>query len=50
MRPGRTGNALKMAETLGLSLAGAQAAEQIFSRHNWRMEIDFDRDDIPEPA
>lgn len=50
MRPGRTGNALKMAEKLGLNLAGAQAAEQIFSRHNWRVEIDFDRDDIPEPA
>jgi 3-hydroxyisobutyrate dehydrogenase-like beta-hydroxyacid dehydrogenase len=50
MRPGRTGNALKMAEKLGLNLAGAQAAEQVFSRHNWRVEIDFDRDDIPGPG
>ncbi len=50
MRPGRTGNALKMAEKLGLNLAGAQAAEQVFSRHHWRVEIDFDRDDIPEPG
>jgi 3-hydroxyisobutyrate dehydrogenase-like beta-hydroxyacid dehydrogenase len=50
MRPGRTGNALKMAEKLGLNLAGAKAAEQIFSGHGWQVEIDFDRDDIPEPA
>ena len=50
MRPGRTGNALKMAEKLGVNLAGAQAAEQVFSRHNWRVQIDFDRDDIPEPG
>ena len=50
MRPGRMGNALKMAEKLGLNLAGAQAAEQVFSRHNWRVEIDFDRDDIPGPG
>ena len=50
MRPGRTGNALKMAEQLGLNLAGAQAAEQVFSRHNWRVEIDFDRDDILGPG
>lgn len=49
MRPGRTGNALKMAEKLGLDLAGAKAAEQIFSRHGWQVEIDFDKDDIPEP-
>jgi 2-hydroxy-3-oxopropionate reductase len=49
MRPGRTGNALKMAETLGLNLAGAKAAEQIFSRHNWQVEIDFQRNDIPDP-
>lgn len=50
MRPGRTGNALKMAEKLGLDLAGAKAAEQVFSRHGWQVEIDFDKDDIPEPA
>ena len=50
LRPGRTGNALKTAEKLGLNLAGAKAAEQIFSRHGWRVVIDFDRDDIPDPA
>jgi 3-hydroxyisobutyrate dehydrogenase-like beta-hydroxyacid dehydrogenase len=50
MRPGRTGNALKMPEKLGLDLAGARAAEQIFSRHSWQVEIDFDKDDIPEPV
>ncbi len=50
MRPGRTGHALKMAEKLGLNLAGAKAADQIFSRHGWQLEIDFDRDDIPDPA
>ncbi|HEY7220462.1 MAG TPA: NAD(P)-dependent oxidoreductase [Candidatus Binatia bacterium] len=49
MRPGRTGNALKMAEKLGLDLAGAKAAEQVFSRHGWQVEIDFERDDLPEP-
>src|SRR2546428_11467769 len=50
MRPGRTGHALKMAEKLGLNLAGAKAADQIFSRHGWQVEIDFQRDDIPEPV
>ena len=50
MRPGRTGHALKMAEKLGLHLAGAKAADQIFSRHGWQVEIDFERDDIPDPA
>lgn len=49
MRPGRTGKALKMAEQLGLNLAGAKAADQTFSRHNWHVEIDFERDEIPEP-
>ncbi|HEX2929878.1 MAG TPA: NAD(P)-dependent oxidoreductase [Candidatus Binatia bacterium] len=50
MRPGRTGKALKMAEKHGLNLAGAKAADQTFSRHGWQLEIDFERDDIPEPA
>jgi len=49
-RPGRTGNALKMAEKLGLNLAGAKAAERIFSGHGWRLEIDFTSDDIPDPV
>jgi 3-hydroxyisobutyrate dehydrogenase-like beta-hydroxyacid dehydrogenase len=47
MRPGRTGNALKMAEKLGLDLAGAKAADQTFSRHRWQVEVDFARDEIP---
>ena len=50
MRPGRTGHALKMAEKLGLHLAGAKAADQIFSRQRWQVEIDFTRDDIPDPV
>ena len=49
MRPGRTGNALKMAEKLGLNLSGAKAADQTFSRHGWQVKIDFAKDDIPEP-
>jgi len=50
MRPGRTGHALKMAEKLGLNLAGAKTADQIFSRQGWQVEIDFTRDDIPDPV
>src|SRR6266850_6239290 len=50
MRPGRTGHALKMAEKLGLHLAGAKAADRIFSRQGWQLEIDFQRDDIPDPV
>ena len=50
MRPGRTGHALKMAEKLGLNLAGAKTADQIFSRQGWQVEIDFQRDDIPDPV
>src|SRR5262245_19274708 len=49
MRPGRTGKALKMAEQLGLNLTGAKAADQTFSRHNWQVEVDFERDEIPDP-
>jgi 3-hydroxyisobutyrate dehydrogenase-like beta-hydroxyacid dehydrogenase len=50
MRSGRTGNALKMAEELGLRLAGATVADQIFSSHGWQLEIDFERNNIPDPA
>ena len=50
MRPGRTGNALKMAEKVGLNLAGAKAADQTFARQGWQVEIDFTRDDIPDPV
>jgi 3-hydroxyisobutyrate dehydrogenase-like beta-hydroxyacid dehydrogenase len=49
MRPGRTGNALKMAEELGLDLAGAKAADQTFARHGWQVEIDFDGNEVSEP-
>ncbi|HLN85615.1 MAG TPA: NAD(P)-dependent oxidoreductase [Candidatus Limnocylindrales bacterium] len=48
MRPGRTGDALMMAEELGLNLAGAKAADQTFSRHGWQVEIDFASDEIPD--
>jgi 3-hydroxyisobutyrate dehydrogenase-like beta-hydroxyacid dehydrogenase len=49
LRPGRTGNALKMAEELGLSLAGAKAAHEVFSRHDWEIVIDFDKEELPDP-
>jgi hypothetical protein len=39
-----------MAEKLGLNLAGAKTADQIFSRQGWQVEIDFQRDDIPDPV
>src|SRR5262245_6576855 len=48
LRPGRTGNALKMAEKLGLKLAGTEAAHQVFSRHGWEIVIDFDAEEVPE--
>ena len=41
LRPGRTGNALAMAKSAGLSLPGAEAAHRVFSEKNWRIEIDF---------
>jgi len=48
LRPGRTGNALKMAEELGIKLPGTEAAHQTFSRHGWEIVIDFDDDKVPE--
>jgi 3-hydroxyisobutyrate dehydrogenase-like beta-hydroxyacid dehydrogenase len=48
LRPGRTGNALKMAEKFGLNLEGARAAHQVFSRHDWEIVIDFDAEEVPE--
>ncbi len=48
LRPGRTGNALKMAEQLGIKLPGTEAAHQTFSRHGWEIVIDFDDDKVPE--
>ena len=48
LRPGRTGNALEMAEELGISLDGAKAAHQVFSRHDWEIVIDFEKEELPE--
>jgi 3-hydroxyisobutyrate dehydrogenase-like beta-hydroxyacid dehydrogenase len=50
LRPGRTGNVLKMAEELGLSLEGAKAAHQVFSRHGWEIVIDFEKEELPDPV
>jgi 3-hydroxyisobutyrate dehydrogenase-like beta-hydroxyacid dehydrogenase len=50
LRPGRTGNALKMAEKLGFSLDGAKAAHEVFSRHGWEIVIDFEKDELPDPV
>lgn len=49
LRPGRTGNALKMAEELGLKLEGTEAAHRVFSRHGWEIVIDFENEELPEP-
>ena len=48
LRPGRTGNALKMAEELGLKLAGTEAAHRVFSGHDWEIVIDFEKEELPE--
>lgn len=48
LRPGRTGNALKMAARLGVKLPGTEAAHELFSRHDWEIVIDFDDDKVPE--
>jgi 3-hydroxyisobutyrate dehydrogenase-like beta-hydroxyacid dehydrogenase len=48
LRPGRTGNALKMAEKLGLKLEGTEAAHRVFSSHDWEIVIDFDAGEMPE--
>jgi len=50
LRPGRTGNALKMAGELGLKLEGTEAAHRVFSRHGWEIVIDFEKDELPDPA
>ena len=42
LRPGRTGNALAMANGAGLSLLGAEAAHRVFSEKNWQIAIDFE--------
>ncbi len=48
LRSGRTGNALKLAEKLGLKLGGTEAAHEVFSRHGWEIVIDFESDELPE--
>jgi 3-hydroxyisobutyrate dehydrogenase-like beta-hydroxyacid dehydrogenase len=48
LRPGRTGNARKMAEELGLKLAGTEAAHRVFSGHDWEIVIDFEKEEVPE--
>jgi 3-hydroxyisobutyrate dehydrogenase-like beta-hydroxyacid dehydrogenase len=48
LRPGRTGNALKMAQELGLKLEGTEAAHRVFSSHDWDIVIDFDAEEVPE--
>jgi len=47
LRPGRTGNAIKMAEQLGLKLEGTEAAHRVFSRHDWEIVIDFEKEEVP---
>ena len=50
LRPGRTGNALKVAEELGLKLEGTEAAHRVFSRHGWEIVIDFEKEELPDPV
>lgn len=50
LRPGRTGNALKMAKELGLKLEGTEAAHRVFSRNGWEIVIDFEKEELPDPA
>ena len=44
LRPGRTGNALKMAQQAGVTLRGAEVTHQIFSEHDWQVVIDFEKE------
>jgi 3-hydroxyisobutyrate dehydrogenase-like beta-hydroxyacid dehydrogenase len=50
LRPGRTGNALKMAGELGLKLEGTEAAHRVFSRNGWEIVIDFEKEELPDPV
>jgi 3-hydroxyisobutyrate dehydrogenase-like beta-hydroxyacid dehydrogenase len=43
LRPGRTGNALEMAGSIGLSLPGAEAAHRVFSERGWQVVIDGEK-------
>ena len=47
LRPGRTGNVIKMAEQLGLKLEGTEAAHRVFSHHGWEIVIDFEKEEVP---
>jgi len=47
LRPGRTGNVLKMAEEAGIKLPGTEAAHKIFSEHDWQIVIDFESASSP---
>lgn len=42
LRQGRTGNALEMAKSVGVSLPGAKTTHRVFSDHDWQIVIDFD--------
>ena len=44
LRPGRTGNALRMAKEAGMTLHGAEAAHRVFSEHDWQIVIDFEEE------
>lgn len=50
LRPGRTGNVLKMAEELGLKLEGTEAAHRVFSHNGWEIVIDFEKEELPDPV
>jgi 3-hydroxyisobutyrate dehydrogenase-like beta-hydroxyacid dehydrogenase len=39
LRSGRTGHALEMAASIGLSLPGAEAAHRVFSERGWKVMI-----------
>ena len=45
LRPGRTGNALKMAQQAGVTLRGAEVTHEIFSEQNWEIVIDFEKEE-----
>jgi 3-hydroxyisobutyrate dehydrogenase-like beta-hydroxyacid dehydrogenase len=47
LRPGRTGNVLKMAEEAGIKLPGTEAAHKVFSDHDWQISIDFESASSP---
>jgi 3-hydroxyisobutyrate dehydrogenase-like beta-hydroxyacid dehydrogenase len=49
LRPGRTGRALELAKKTGTSLPGAEAADRVFSAHDWEVVIDFEGSKIARP-